>query len=76
MRKGIVKISAELLVSGLQFPVGWEIEHIHMREGDRVATVIISGAEFPEVQEGSDPKECKIIVHKEHIRFEIEEMTK
>ena len=75
MRKGIVKISPELLISGLTFPFYWVLLSIQMNEGDRAATAVISGPEFPEVPDGGEPKECKIIVHKQQeFTFEVKEL--
>ena len=74
MKKGIVKIDPELLTSGFRLPSHWRLESIHMESGDYYAVAVISGEEFPEVPEGSEPKYCKIIVHKETIQFEIKEV--
>jgi len=74
MRKGIVRISPTLLVNGFILPNHWHLESIHMNPGDNYAVAVISGNEFPEVVPGGDLKECKVIVHKENITFEIKEI--
>lgn len=75
MRKGIVEISPGLLTSGFSLPFNWELLSIHMNEGDRAAVAVISGPEFPEVSDGKEPKECKVIVHKQQeYTFEVKEI--
>lgn len=74
MRSGIVKISLPLLVERLfdgYAPISWEIESMHMNKGDGHATVIMTGDEFPEVNDKGEVQECMIIGHREVVRFEV-----
>jgi hypothetical protein len=73
VKKGMVRISPRLLTDGFILPSHWHLESIHMDSGDYYAVAIISGPEFPEVPDGSAPKHCEIIVHKETLHFEVKE---
>jgi len=55
---------------GLNLPDHWTLESIHMNEASDYAEAVISGHEFPDDADGI--KECKIIVHVERMRFQVE----
>jgi hypothetical protein len=73
MKKGLVKITPQLICSAIGFPPDWKIESILMNENDEYATAVISGSEFPEEENGKT-KECVVVCHKESIRFEVQEV--
>jgi len=69
MKRGKIKILPEALQSVLKLPVDWQIISLHKEEHDRYITAVISGNDFPEVEKGTEPKECEIIVS--DIKFEV-----
>ena len=75
MKKGTIRMSPEFLLQGIEFPHYWTLLSIHMNEGDRLVTAIIEGPDFPEVPDGEEPKECKVLVTKhEGYTFEVKEL--
>jgi hypothetical protein len=73
MRQGIVKITPMLISEALGFPVDWRIESISMNATEDYVTVIISGEDFPEKENGTI-KECQLIVHVKQTSFEVKEI--
>lgn len=75
MRKGLVKITTQLMLESLGFPKHWNIEDMHtiIEGGHRVIECLISGPEFPRVpeEECAAFKRCVIIPQKETIRLEV-----
>ena len=78
MRKGLVRITPQVIREALQFPPGWEIENMKttIEHGRPIIEAVISGSEFPEApeSEGVPIKECEIIFHKEYVRLEVKEI--
>jgi len=78
MRKGLVRISPQLIADALNFPPGWKIENMNMvfNFGNPVIETIISGDEFPEEPniEGVPIRECRLIVHKAELTYEVKEI--
>ncbi|OPY74926.1 MAG: hypothetical protein A4E65_03703 [Syntrophorhabdus sp. PtaU1.Bin153] len=74
MKAGRVKISPDLIVEGLKLPSDWRIESIEMKPGESSATAIISGSDFPEIENG-EVKDCRITVHVEYRRHEVEAIS-
>jgi hypothetical protein len=72
MKRGLVRISLELIQGSLRLPVGWMIESLEMRPGERDVRAIIAGSDFPEDQDGK-PRECFVTVHAAELRFEVRE---
>lgn len=71
MKKGCIKISINLIEQSLQLPINWHIESMEMEQGERIVKTVISGEDFPEVEDGII-QPCNIIVHKEQIQFEVQ----
>lgn len=77
MRKGLVRITRQLIEQALRFPTDWKIESMIMRKNSLLEPYIefiISGSDFPEV-EGTKIKECSLIVHKDFISYEVKEVA-
>ena len=79
MKKGFVRISLKLIQDALNFPIDWQIESMNtvVENGLPVIHAIISGNDFPEESkiEGVPIKECRIIIHKEKLTYEVKEVT-
>ena len=73
-KTGSIKISKFFVHDALRFPLDWEIETLKFSKFEDVGEMIISGPEFPETEEGSPIPECKIIIHKEFLRFEVKKI--
>lgn len=77
MKAGKIKVLNVYLHQLLNFPPDWYIENIEMdTEREGISIMTISGSDFPECEDGQDPKECRLTVHKENIRFEVKEIEK
>jgi len=78
MRKGLVKITPELIRESLKFPDSWEIESMNtiVENGTPIIEAIISGIDFPKEPriKGIPAKQCRIIYHKESFRVEVKEV--
>lgn len=79
MRKGFVRITLKLIEDALKFPSDWKIESMStvIENGLPIIHSIISGNDFPEESniEGVPIKECRIIVHKEQLTYEVKELS-
>lgn len=81
MNKGFVRITNELIKEALGFPVDWEVEFIQPatdRSGNITygeSVMLISGVDFPEVDNSGRPKTVRLIIHEKARTFEIKEIT-
>ena len=73
MRKAYLRITNHLIKEALQFPVEWEIEKI-APDTPGVSVMLISGPDFPKVNKDGEIKDVQLIIHKEEIRFEVNEI--
>ena len=80
MKKGFVRITPELIQDALEFPGDWKIESMNtvIENGLPIIHTIISGSDFPEESnlESVPIKECRIIIHKEQLIYEVKEVSK
>ncbi len=82
MRKGIIKITNKLIAEALKFPQDWIIEKIAPTNdpfGDETqgqSEMLVSGYDFPEVNDRGDAEDVKIIVHKKEIVYEVKRIEK
>lgn len=78
MKAGKVKVSNKLINEALQFPDDWHIIDIKRdtNSNSDVFIMTISGAAFPDWENDQEPKECRVIIHKENLRFEVKEIEK
>ena len=77
MRQGRIRMSTKFITDALRFPADYEIESMSFKPGDKYILAVISGSDFPETTdiEGTEIKDCQIIIHKESLRFEVKELT-
>ena len=74
MNRGIVHISENFFSESLKLPIGWFVVDVKFDPTKRVLEVTFDGSDFPEIPdaEASKPPLCRVTVHKENIRFEVE----
>lgn len=76
MRLGKVKISKHLIHESLGLPQDWEIEKMsYQNDGHNdLIDVLMSGPDFQDAINDSEVKNYKILIYKENIHFEVEEV--
>ena len=76
-RKGYIRISNHLIHEALKFPPEWKIEEIRPSLNSfgnhrwDESEMLISGPEFPEVNNRNIAEDVEIIIHKECMHFEV-----
>lgn len=82
MGKGRVRITNNLIAEALGFPPDWIIEQIIPAKGpfgnERLgeSEMLISGNDFPEVNNRGDAEDCTLIVHEQQRTFEVKRIEK
>ena len=64
MGKGRIRITNEAIAHALGFPLSWDIEEINpIKSRNDESEMLISGPDFPEINNRGDAEDCQLIVH-------------